>query len=174
MSEEKEANYKKTSRVPIWAWVLIISFFLIIGGCVYFSSTVDEKTSENKNITDSNTDKIVQEYEYLGVVSSTGAGKSYGYLLTSSDKSEEYIETLATEIKKEKCSQACIINIYDDEEAFNLDKEYSVLTTSEEMTKWQEDNYVYVAEHFIAYLDFSDLFFYYPFKDGYYEELKNK
>lgn len=48
-TETTKEDYKKTSKVPVWAWILIILFFLIIGGCLYFGSETSKQTSKNIN-----------------------------------------------------------------------------------------------------------------------------
>jgi hypothetical protein len=86
-------------------------------------------------------------------------------------------EAIAMEIKK-SCKKTCNISIYDDKRALELQKEYDEMistlkTPQEDLEKWKQKNYIYVADHFVGYMSFeSEEYQRYPYKDFYYEELK--
>lgn len=97
--------------------------------------------------------------------------ENFTYLYTGEDKSEEYLKKLLDDIREANCKKPCNISLYDDRDVANLDKKYSTLTSQEEMTTWKQNNYVEVANHFPAMWSFEEIFFYYPYKDWYYDEL---
>lgn len=88
-------------------------------------------------------------------------------------------KAIAMEVKK-GCKKPCNIDIYDDKRALELQKEYDVMmgtpdTTPQQLQSWKQKNYVFVADHFVGYINFElDEYQEYPYKDWYYQELKNK
>lgn len=107
---------------------------------------------------------------------SSGIVENIYYLYLGSDKSEKAIDKLARDLKSKDCKKQCNISIYDDRSAINLDLAYKKLTSLEEQNNWKEKNYIYVADHLLGFLEFegNGIFFYYPYKDWYYKDLKNK
>lgn len=105
-----------------------------------------------------------------------GNVENFSYLYTGSDKSKENLEKISREIKSKECKKQCNISLFDDKKAFELDQNYSKLTSQAEINSWKEKNYVFVAEHLLGYLEFEGdgTFIYFPYKDWYYKELKAK
>ncbi|OGK30116.1 hypothetical protein A3I56_00450 [Candidatus Roizmanbacteria bacterium RIFCSPLOWO2_02_FULL_43_10] len=88
-------------------------------------------------------------------------------------------ESVAIEIKK-ICTKPCNIDLYDNEEAYNLQMEYDTLmqtpgTETTQLDDWTNKNYVFVADHYIGTINFdTGEYNDYPFRDWKYKELKNK
>lgn len=88
-------------------------------------------------------------------------------------------KAVALEVKK-SCKKPCNIDVYDDKKALELQNEYDEMmgtldTTPEEIQSWKEQNYTFVADHFIGYINFElEKYQDFPYKDWYYEELKSK
>lgn len=162
-------NKKKTlTHILTGIVVFIIAAIIIIGKD---TKTVPVGTPEPTTTAQPPTN-IANEYETVDRQDSQTTENHY-YLLKTSDLSEENIQRIARQIKQKECKKQCNLFLYDDEQAAQLDMAYNQLTTSEAMTDWKESNYVYVAEHNIGQV-INDEFSYYPLKDWYYEQMKEK
>jgi hypothetical protein len=127
----------------------------------------------------------------LLVVSISTATPRKGYKILSTEKlnTVENIDVLITDTNsdpkkiaeevKTTCSKPCNISVYDDKKAFELQDQYDQmmkLSTTEigDLDEWKAKNYIYVADHLVGYMEFSEGYYNdYPYKDSYYEELKN-
>jgi hypothetical protein len=102
--------------------------------------------------------------------------ENFTFYYSGEDKSEKYLESLTRKIKSEVCKKPCNINLFDDKKAAELDNEMRTIKSETEEKEWKRKNYVYVADHYPAYLEFEGdgIFFYYPYKDWAYDELKSQ
>lgn len=102
--------------------------------------------------------------------------ESYYYLYTNKDKSEDTLGAIAQQIKATECKKTCTINFYDTKKAYLLDQERLEITLDKTMEDWNQQNYVYVAEHYLGYLPYASntSFTYYPYKDVYYRQRISK
>jgi hypothetical protein len=93
------------------------------------------------------------------------------FLYLASDKSEQTVSDVAMRLRQQFCTSLCIINIYDDQSAFDKDIQRVSITSNDVMKQWNKANYVFVADHYLGYLDAvpEAQFNYYPFHDGYYK-----
>lgn len=118
------------------------------------------------------------------------AVENFDFLVDSDDLSEENLLEVAQNIKSENCSKDCNIWFYDDESAYNLQKEFEDLEVEwrEEMINgqltaeglqanidsWNKEHYIFVADHYLGFLSFDSGFFWlYPYKDTTYTDLQN-
>jgi len=97
------------------------------------------------------------------------------FLYKGSDKTEITMATVAHGLRDKYCVSPCIINIYDDKTAFEKDIQRVTITSNVVMENWNRQNYVFVADHYLGYLDAVQdaQFVYYPFHDGYYKRVKS-
>jgi len=104
----------------------------------------------------------------------TGPINDMYFLYSASDKSESTVTQVALGLRQEYCKKMCIINIYDDKTAFELDLQRVTITSQDKMKEWNKKNYVFVADHYLGYLDAvqNASFSYYPFHDSYYQHAK--
>ncbi|MFZ5437468.1 MAG: hypothetical protein ACOZAK_00195 [Patescibacteria group bacterium] len=87
-------------------------------------------------------------------------------------------ESIANEVKR-TCKKQCNINLYDDKKAFELQDQYDQLISRQaepsQLDAWKKENYIYVADHFIGYMEFSTgAYDDFPYKDWYYKELTSQ
>jgi hypothetical protein len=96
------------------------------------------------------------------------------FLYLGQDKSSQTLSDVALRLRDQYCQLLCIINLYDDKTAYDLDIERVNITSNAVMKEWNKKNYVYVADHYLGYLDAVEEapFTYYPFHDGYYKHAK--
>jgi hypothetical protein len=114
------------------------------------------------------------QYEELGYRETKDLQNLY-FLYLGKDRSQTTIRNLAFAIRKSVCKKQCIVNLYDNAKAYNLDMERLTITANQAMQQWNEQYYVFVAEHYLAYAGPLDHdFSYYPFKDWYYRSQVNK
>ena len=79
---------------------------------------------------------------------------------------------------KQACKKPCLIQVYDNKEAYLLDAQYTEMlsdldTPQSALTEWKEKNYVFVADHLVgSILNGEDEYKAYPMRDWYYEEQK--
>lgn len=104
----------------------------------------------------------------------TGMISNLYFLYLSTDKSKEGVTRTAYGLRQQYCKNLCIINLYDDKTAFEKDIQRINITSEEKMKEWNKKNYVFVADHYLGYLDaVQDASFnYYPFHDSYYKHAK--
>ena len=96
------------------------------------------------------------------------------FLYLGKDKSLQKLATIALQLRHQYCISLCIVNLYDDKTAFAKDIERVTITANTDMEAWNKKNYVFVADHYLGYLDAiaNAQFVYYPFHDGYYKRAK--
>lgn len=88
-------------------------------------------------------------------------------------------QKIAEKVKKE-CKKPCNISLYNDRKAFELQDQYDQMmsaldTKPSDLDNWNSKNYIYVANHLVGYMEFSQgLYNEYPLKDSYYEEMKSE
>lgn len=100
------------------------------------------------------------------------AVENYKVLIKSGEDSKTVVDTV-----KKQCQKQCNIEVYNDRKALDLEKQYddliSAQTAPQDLEAWKKQNYVYVADHLVGYMDFStNSYQAYPFKDKLYQELK--
>ena len=92
---------------------------------------------------------------------------------------DEGAQAVAAKVK-ETCKKSCNINVYDEKQAFELQQQYDAMMTDlktqpADLQEWKKKNYIYVADHYVGSVEFSTgIFDDYPFKEGYYRELKGE
>ena len=109
--------------------------------------------------------KIVEKQENKTVT-------NYKVLITPGDDAK----AILMDVKK-TCSMDCNISVYDDNKALELDQQYGQLIANyakpDQLQAWKRNNYVFVADHFPAFMSFDTKEYQaYPYKDWYYKELK--
>lgn len=104
----------------------------------------------------------------------TGSIHFLYFLYQGKEKSESVLENIAFGLRQKHCTSPCIINLYDDQKAFETDRERISITSDETMREWNKKHYVFVADHYLGYLDAVEdaAFAYYPFRDSYYKKVK--
>lgn len=97
------------------------------------------------------------------------------FLYLESDKSQNTVTDIAIRLRRQYCTTGCIINIYDDKNAYSKDMERITIKSIDIMNEWNKNNYIFVADHYLGYLDINHnaVFAYYPFHDWYYRTHKN-
>ena len=170
---------KKTVNFKIIGLGLIIFVILGVISDIRKANNKDSEVVDNKQAELSSTKPAVLNYEKLKY-EDVGNVENLAFLYTGTDKSKEYLENIAKEIKSNECKKPCNVDLYDDKSAFDLQQQYDQMmgsfdTKQSELDSWKKKNYVFVADHLLGYLEFSDeaYFNYYPYKDWYYKELKN-
>ena len=169
---------KIIKKIAKWSLILFGGFILLM--VIIGSNSQKAKDSYQAGKEAANKSNETKPYEKLSY-KDAGNVENFAFLYAGSDKSEDYLEKLAKEIKSKECKKQCNIDLYDDKEAFNLQKQYDQMmstfdTKQSDLDAWKKKNYVFVADHLLGYLEFSDEehFNYYPYKDWYYKELKAK
>jgi len=157
---EKIKSFAK--KHPVWTGVIgIFILFILIG----IFSGGDNSSSEEKVIS----------YETLEKDTTYPTVENFYILISSIDISEENINQLVNFIDENRCKKKCNIYIYDDKQAYILDKEFEEIISLSEKTVWENKNYIFVAEHLVASKSFdTSTPWMYPFKDWKYDELKEK
>ncbi|NMC36273.1 hypothetical protein GYA49_04485 [Candidatus Beckwithbacteria bacterium] len=168
---------------------IIVGFFVILVFFIILVSSSAKPYNPQDN-TSQKQQEVVQETASV----STTPKYEYEILERIEDKMDENIsvlikpgepnsEAIAEEVHK-TCKKSCNISIYDDKKAFELDAQYTNMlgsyeTEQEDLTKWKEDNYVFVGDHLVALVGYGDTenwgygpYTSYPMKDWYYKELK--
>ena len=146
------------------------------------ANTIDNSIKEkqddqnNKEQTDKSTKNTALDvlsevelinYEELKLV------ENYDYLLLSQDKTEENIKRIGLELKKMKCKKSCNISLFDDKKAYDLNED-EINYFGEALKQWDRENYVFLADHLVGFLDFEtgDVEYYPLRKDLMYNEIK--
>lgn len=151
-----------------------IILFVLFGVSSDTSKTNSKNTQETKTtITPqdtSGTDKPLYEkfsYQEMATV------ENHVFIYYGQDKSEKYLENLTRQIKMDVCIKPCNIALFDDKKAAELDAQMRTITNEVSEKEWKRKNYVFVADHLPAYLEFEGdgIFFYYIYKDWAYREL---
>lgn len=94
------------------------------------------------------------------------------FIYYGQDKTEPYLNKLTQSIKNEQCKKPCSIALFDDPSAAELDKEVKGIKNEAQEKEWRRKHYIFVADHFPAFLEFSGTFFHYMYKGWGYDELK--
>lgn len=176
-----------------YKWV-VTGFFVLL---VLVSSAINDRASENvptttivpkssntkvekgpsKTQAEGNSD-LAEEYELLGRDNSSTVDNLY-YLVPASMTSEDKATAIAQALATKECNKPCNVSLFDDRQAYELDREYAKLTnnpqtTPEDIQQWRSKNYVFLADHSIGYTSFDapDVFWHYPLKDDLYNQLK--
>jgi hypothetical protein len=167
---------EKNSNLP--KYIFGISFLIFLGILFLFLkqlSSYQKKVSMNLNTETkfTNNQRIyAPEFQQL-LVETYPETQNYYFLYTGSDKSAKKLENIAKNIRKDNCSIPCTINFYDDVNAFTIDRKRVDITDPEKMGEWNTQHYIFVADHYLGYLNAAQYpsFAYYPDKDMYYQEL---
>jgi len=146
---------------PIWSGVMgVFLLFILIG----IFSGGDNSTEDGSVI----------GYEILEKDNTYPIVENFYILISSIDFSEENINQLVDFIDENKCKKKCNIYIYDDKQAYSLEKQSEELNSISEKTAWENKNYIFVAEHLVASKSFDiSTPWMYPYKDWKYDELKS-
>lgn len=169
-------------KIALFFGIAIIVFLILMVSTTKTENNEDKKnfeitpTTELKTTTEP-TDKPEKLYDYeILYRNENKTVENYMVLIKTGDDGK----VIAFEVKKE-CKKPCNIAIYNDKEALELEKQYDDMmgtpnTTPEELQVWKEKNYVFVADHLVGYINFElpDDYNEYPYKDWYYDELKDK
>jgi hypothetical protein len=96
------------------------------------------------------------------------------FIYLSEDKSKQTLASIAWGLRQSNCKALCIINIFDNKSAYDRAMTKDALTSNTDIKEWNKKNYVFVADHFLGYLDAVQdaSFAYYPLHDGYYRHAK--
>lgn len=161
-------------------WTLLIFGGFIFLGIILGNNNQKAKDSFQAGKESATKQLEVKSYERLSY-KDAGNVENLAFLYTGTDKSKEYLENIAKEIKSNECKKPCNVELYDDKSAFDLQQQYDQMmgsfdTKQSELDSWKKKNYVFVADHLLGYLEFSNegYFNYYPYRDWYYKELKSK
>lgn len=101
--------------------------------------------------------------------------ENYYFLYFSADTSQKTLTKTALYLKKNLCKKSCTINFYDNIHAYILDRSRVNITSDSNMQTWNDENYIFVANHYLGYLSFNQpSFSYFPFEDNYYTKLLQK
>jgi len=93
-------------------------------------------------------------------------------LITVGNYSQGELEELTERIEKEQCSTPCSIEVWDDEVAYDVDVKGNEIPGLQDYLAWEEENYVFVADHLVAYKPYDQNSVYiYSLKDSRYDEL---
>jgi len=175
---QKAASRKLNNKLRILT--LVVLFFI-------FGMTVDSEEKKNPNNSDNNatqsettSDDPPTEQKLYEVLEREDQNtfENIKVLSLDSDRSESRIKALVDKIRTEACNKPCNIDLYDDRVALQNTIEYSSMlgkttTTNEMIGVWKRQNYVFQAEHNLAFSDFSsNSTQIYPMKDWHYKELK--
>lgn len=163
-------------KILKWMVISVLGIFVlltIMGTIVGPQDKQDEIAQAEQPTLIPETQTQVHQYE---VVKRADAG-SIENIDVLIEVDERNPESIAREVEK-TCKKDCNVNLYDDKKALELQQQYDEMmgksmTTPADMTAWKEKNYVFVADHFVGYIELSTQSYdEYPFKDWYYEELK--
>ncbi len=154
--------------------VFILVLISIATTTVHNSSTQQEgKPLQNQEIAANPTEAL--KYKILD----KNENKVVENIFVLVEPGETNGEKIALEIKK-TCKNKCNIDLFDDQKAFDLQKQYTEMlgkpeTKPSDATEWKNTNYVFVAEHLIGSIDFeTGTYKAFPMKDWHYEELKQQ
>jgi len=167
---------KKAPLIVIGVVVLLIAIGTATGANNSSNQQSNSKTEQKQEPTQAVSSTPKLEYEIVDRIDNK-TDENISVLIKSEETNPEGI---ALEIKN-GCKKNCNISLYDDKRALDLESQYSKLSSSEAMTKWKKDNYVFVAEHFVATVGYGNTenwgygpYSEYPMKDWYYKELKGE
>jgi len=167
---------KKAPFIVIGVVILLIAIGTATGNQNNPKQQSNSETEQKQETTQTASPTPKLEYEIVDRIDNK-SDENISILIKSGESNPEGI---ALEIKK-SCKKNCNISLYDDKKAFELESQYSKLSSSEAMTKWKKDNYVFVAEHFVATVGYGSTenwgygpYSEYPMKDWYYKELKGE
>jgi hypothetical protein len=171
------AQFMKKSRI-ILPLVIILTLVFLLGN-KYISSNNSVSTNyrpEDLKKDLVNSQNLELEYEIIQKGEALGE-ESYLVLVSSQDAAT--LNQIALNIKKEECRNPCNVYLFDDRQAISTYLEYDKMmknknTTSEERYKWNKENYIYVADHYVGTMNYSEDSFFtsYPNRDSYYKALK--
>lgn len=187
--EATKTNSSKSKKAlqGCGACSLILLFFAVIGAIIDGGNTPTE--TPQTVATESSNGEIESTVTLLGT-DHNNAVENFNFLVVTADNSEENLLKIAQNVKSENCSKDCNLWFYDDESAYNLQKEFEDLEvewregmingqlTAEglqaNIDSWNKEHYIFVADHYLGFLSFdSDFFWLYPYKDTTYTDLQN-
>lgn len=157
--------------VLIIAMVILYAFFFIQVNNYHNPQPLPDITYQKTTVHQKVSSDVVEQ---LGGRKSSKLLNLY-FLYKGSDKSVQTLAEVAQRLRNEYCDSLCIINMYDEKKAFELDIQRVSITSNDVMKEWNKANYVYVADHYLGYLDAvpDASFAYYPFHDGFYKHAVN-
>jgi hypothetical protein len=115
------------------------------------------------------------KYEELSRIENNNDENISILIATDESKPEELIKEVQATCKKQ-----CNITLFNDKKAYELETEYNKMTGSldtnpDELKKWKEQNYVFLADHIVGQAGYSfGPYSSYPLRDWYYKELKGE
>lgn len=129
-------------------------------------STTPEPTSPTLEVIHKETNRMP-----IGVLENI-----YAYVPPETASKAEEI-TFAFQKNQCKTSEGCNLWVFDNKAALELSYEFDQHygnSTLEENAEWNQQHYIFVADHFIGGISFDAADFWqdYPYKDFYYDELK--
>lgn len=159
--------------------ILVTVLILCLVGYLYSADRKRELVSTNYRPDDLKKEQInsqnlsyevVQKGEALGV-------ESYLIFVLATDPA--IVNQIALNVKKQECKNPCNVYLFDEKQAIITYLEYDKLmknigTTPEQRDAWNKENYIYVADHYVGTMNYSDDSFFtsYPNRDAYYKTLK--
>lgn len=153
-----------------------IAIIMVMGliGAVIEKTDQSSPTTENAEIVETSQAPVQTKYREL----SRKENKTVENIAVLINPNES-AQMISSDIKS-TCKKPCNIDVYDDQKAYDLYSQYDsmmgdISTNPEDLTKWKQENYVYVADHLVGSIDFeTGSFTEYPFRDWYYKELKGE
>lgn len=172
---DSDKQFMKKVKKGLILTVLFVLMFVL----VYKYLPKNEQVSKNYRPADlQNTQLDSQNLKYEVIQKGEALGiESYLILVSSNDPAT--VNQIALNIKKQECKMPCNVHLFDDKEAITTYLEYDKLmknreTTSEQRDNWNKEHYIYVADHYVGTMNFTDDSFFtsYPNRDSYYKALK--
>ena len=171
---KKEVPSRKYILSRIGGATLLVFIFLVI-----LTPSAEEKIEKKsndslevvdkfeKNEEETNSYTVVNKEELVFV-------ENHWIVVESLSNLESNLENLAKQYKEENCKKDCNVSVFDDKRAADLDFQYGKISDPKDLEEWKEKNYVFVADHLLAFLDFNNNFLHFPLKDWFYKELNSR
>ena len=168
--------------VPTGLFVFLVLFGIASAALLPKTAIVTPQTLETPTVS-----PFPYSYTIINKVSKPGglsmAGtpieplENFDILISASDINNA--ETIAKDVLNNRCTTKCNIGIWDDKKAWQIESnnELEIATsawTNEQFEAWEKQNYVYIADHLIGWIEFeSETYLSYPYKDLRYNQLKS-
>jgi hypothetical protein len=170
--KSKSANHKTVLQIALLTLIVLLYLVLFARSVQYhkphpFAENSSYHFSSFRSPVDSSVAEFITSRQ-------TGSIKNFYFIYQASDKSTSTVSDVALRLRQQYCKMYCVINLYDDVNAYTIDMERLTITSNQVMETWNKKNYIFVADHYLGYLDPvpEATFTYYPFHDWYYNQLK--
>ena len=198
---KKTSSLPKTGKVrsPIWVFVWLVLFFpiglyllwtkkdwtnktkkyitvgwfiLLIFGLISLASQGANSPSFSNPSVETQKPSTAKVLPPYAILNHEDKGSVENYYALIDPKNDNAAETIAKEIKT-NCQKKCNISIYDDKEAYALDKQ-AMDNPLIETNSWDQQHYIFLADHTIGSMEFEEnTYISYPYRDSTYETLKS-